>query len=122
MMKGQIGGIEMGIDEEFNEYYGIDPDYKRYDSRAYYELRRAKMTEEEVRKPRPRYNNLEGMAERMRKNLPGYSIVDYAFKDAAGTCENAPDGSSGMNKGYYSWSSLGHGRKPPSIPAWDAPP
>ena len=122
MMKGQIGGINMGIDEEFNEYYKIDPDYKRYDSRAYYELRRAKMTEEEVRKPRPRYNNLEGMADRMRKNLPGYSIVDYAFKDAAGTCETAPDGSSGMNTGYYSWSSLGHGRKPPSIPKWDAPP
>ena len=112
----------MGIDDEFNEYYKIDPNYKRYDSRAYNELRRSKMTEEEVRKPRPRYNNLEGMADRMRKGLPGYSIVDYAFKDAAGTCENAPDGSSGMNKGYYSWSSLGHGRKPPSIPAWDAPP
>ena len=35
----------------------------------------------------PRYNNPEGMARRIKAGLPGYSLVDYAFKDAAGTVE-----------------------------------
>ena len=29
----------MGIDEEFNEYYQVDPDHKRYDSSVFYERR-----------------------------------------------------------------------------------
>ncbi|MBN1682229.1 reductive dehalogenase [Candidatus Bathyarchaeota archaeon] len=109
----------MGIDEEFNEYYKISADHKRYDPKLF-DLMQAERRKDQP--PRQRYNNLDGMAERMKKGLPGYSIVDYAFKDAAGTCETAPDGSGGMNKGYYSWDSLGHAKKPPSISPWKASP
>lgn len=108
----------MGIDEDFNEYYQIPPDHPRYDPGIFYE----DLPRDDEKLNRPRYNNLDGMAQRMRAGIPGYSIVDYAFKDAAGTLEYPPKGPSGLNTGYYSWEPLGRAVKPPDIPPWDATP
>ncbi|MCW4049296.1 MAG: hypothetical protein NWE89_06110 [Candidatus Bathyarchaeota archaeon] len=79
----------MGIDEDFNEYYGIAPDHKRY-SGNFDEERGIRRDQTE-----PRYNNPEGMAKRIKAGLPRYSLVDYAFKDATGTVEYPPDGGYG---------------------------
>jgi epoxyqueuosine reductase len=108
------------IDEDFNEYYQILPDHPRYDPGIFFEDIQSNM--DDGKASESRYNDLDGMARRMRSKKPGYSIVDYAFKDAAGTCEYSPDGSRGMNTGYYSWTPLGRARKPPGIPSWEAPP
>ncbi len=107
------------MDEEFNKYYEISPDHPRYDPGIFYEDVQRSLDEDAEK---PRYNNLKGMAQRMKAGIPGYSIVDYAFKDAAGTCEYPPQGHGGMNTGYYSWTPLGRARKPAEIPPWDAPP
>lgn len=106
----------MGIDEDFNTYYGISPDHPRYDGN-FDEARGVKRD-----RTRPRYNNPEGMAKRIKAGLPGYSLVDYAFKDAAGTVEYPHDGTYGLNTGYYRWTSLGRTKLPPGIEPWDAPP
>ena len=106
----------MGIDEDFNEYYGISPDHPRYDGN----FDEARGIDRD--RTGPRYNNPEGMARRIKAGLPGYSLVDYAFKDAAGTVEYPHDGSYGLNTGYYRWTSLGRAKLPPGIEPWDAPP
>ena len=105
----------MGVDEDFNEYYGINPDHPRYDGN-FDEARGVQRD-----RTGPRYNNPEGMARRIKASLPGYSLVDYAFKDAAGTVEYPHDGSYGLNTGYYRWTSLGRAKLPPGIEPWDAP-
>ena len=69
----------MGINEDFNEYYGISPDHPRYDGN-FDEARGISRD-----RTGPRYNNPEGMAKRIKAGLSGYSLVDYAFKDVAGT-------------------------------------
>ena len=62
------------------------------------------------------------MTRRIKAGLPGYSLVDYAFKDAAGTVEYPHDGTYGLNRGYYRWTGLGQAKLPPGIEPWDAPP
>ena len=62
----------MGIDEDFNEYYGISPDHPRYDGN----FDEARGISRDT--SGPRYNNPEGMARRIKPDIPGYSLVDYA--------------------------------------------
>ena len=56
-------------------------------------------------------------SERMLKEIPGFTIVDYSFKEAAETYTGR-----GFNKGYYSWSSLGMSVKPDDVPRWETTP
>ncbi|MGD2200556.1 MAG: reductive dehalogenase [Candidatus Bathyarchaeota archaeon] len=69
------------------------------------------------------YSNLEDKVERMREGLPGYGLVDYAFKDAALTPAYASHSGRGyMNSGFYSWSPLGVTHKPEGVPRWEGSP
>jgi reductive dehalogenase len=97
----------------FEEVYPVRDSHKRFDSRNTsfaQNMRRRGATG-------LGYANEEGKVERMRKGTPGFSLVDYSFKDAAETYTGR-----GMNTGYYSWSSLGVTHKPDAIPRWEAPP
>lgn len=58
-------------------------------------------------------------SDRMRKNIPGFSLMDYAFHDAAGMYENLPGETPDRDKGLYSWRPLGAARKPDKVSRWE---
>ncbi len=97
----------------FEEVYPVKDSYERFDSRktSFAQDRRRRGT------TKLGYANEAGKVERIRKETTGYSLVDYAFKDAASTYTGR-----GMNTGYYSWSPLGVTHKPEVIPRWEASP
>lgn len=69
------------------------------------------------------YKTQEGKRWRIQQGLPGFSLLDYAFRDAAYTANHQTNGKpNAMNEGYYSWSSLGVTHKPEEISSWNGSP
>ena len=103
----------MGKRIPFNEYYPTNERLRRFDPRntAFNQYRK------KHGKQGLGYSNEAGKIERMRKGIPGFSLLDYSFKDAAETYSDH-----GFNTGYYSWRPLGITHKPDSIPKWEVPP
>ena len=96
----------------FKDYYPIKDSIERFDPRnTAFSLYRKKNKSQGLGYT----GNLK--SDRMNKKIPGFTIVDYAFKDAAETYTGR-----GFNKGYYSWTSLGVAKKPDDVLKWDAPP
>ena len=97
----------------FEELYPVKENYERFDQRnTSFSQRRTRKGEDTFS-----YQDEAGKAERMRKGIPGFSLVDYSFKDAAETYSDH-----GMDTGYYSWRPLGVTRKPDGIPRWEVSP
>jgi len=96
----------------FKDYYPIKENLERFDPRnTAFSLYRKKNKSQGLGYT----GNLK--SDRMNKKIPGFTIVDYSFKDAAETYTGR-----GFNKGYYSWTSLGVSVKPDDVPKWDATP
>ena len=99
--------------DRLEETYPVKEYYERFDAQnTSFSQRRRKRGEDTFS-----YQNEAGKIERMLKGIPGFSLVDYSFKDAAETYTGH-----GMDTGYYSWSSLGVTHKPDAIPRWEVPP
>ena len=96
----------------YEDNYPVKDSYKRHDPRG------------STRVSTPRgYKTQEGKKWRIEQELPGFSLLDYAFRDAAYTANHQSNGEpEGMNRGYYSWSPLGVTHKPEDIPKWEAGP
>ncbi|HUS77404.1 MAG TPA: reductive dehalogenase [Patescibacteria group bacterium] len=98
---------------DFDEVYPTNDELKRFDPRnTAFSQYRKKHEGESLG-----YIQEETVVDRMMKEIPGFTIVDYAFKNAAETYTGR-----GFNKGYYSWSSLGVAKKPDSVPRWEVSP
>ena len=100
----------------FEEIYPIQDDYKRFNpmNTAFARAMRANIQG---------YDNEPKKIEKMKKEVPGFSLVDYAFRDAALTTAQASRSGRGqMNSGFYSWSPLGVAHKPEGVPKWDVSP
>ena len=89
----------------FKELYPVKDSYRRYNPVG------------TSRSTPPRgYKTEEGKSWRIMQGIPGFSLLDYAFRDAAYTANHQTNGkSNAMNEGYYSWSSLGVTHKPDNI-------
>jgi len=69
------------------------------------------------------YQTEAGKQLRIEKGLVGFSLLDYAFRDASYTADHTFDGvRSRMDRGFYSWSPLGFTRKPDAVPRWEESP
>lgn len=104
------------LDEVFDEVYPSKGEVKRFDqgmSAFRLMAREGRIME---------YNNEENRVKWIGSGTPGYSVVDYAFKDAAGMYDSLPWCTGHMNQGFYSWTPLGVGRKPESVPKWEGSP
>jgi reductive dehalogenase len=100
----------------FEENYPIKENYKRFDPRNTAFARAARLN-------LAYYNTEAKKVERIKEAKPGFTIVDYAFRDAALTAAQASHSGRGqMNSGFYSWSSLGVTSKPENVPKWEASP
>jgi len=63
------------------------------------------------------YQTEAGKEKRIKQGMPGFSLLDYAYRDASYTANHTLEGrSSGMNREFYSWSPLGRARKPDGVP------
>ena len=101
----------------FEETYPTNEKYQRFDQRntSFQQKRRSTGSLLD-------YNTDEYKADKIRKNVPGFGVVDYAFKQAAGMYEGMPGGDDGMSEGYYSWTPLGVGSLPKGVPKWSGTP
>ena len=68
------------------------------------------------------FGSEESKAEIIGRDLPGFSLVDFAFHAAAGMYEFLPGEHVSLDTGFYSWSSLGSAKKPEEIPRGEGPP
>lgn len=107
----------MPSERSFDETYPANESYERFDQRDSAFGRHLKKTGRTVG-----FGSDEEKAERIRKDLPGYSLVDYAFNSAAGMYETLPGEHYSQGTGFYKWSSLGVARKPEGIPRWEGTP
>lgn len=106
----------MMVGDNFEETYPVKKSYRRF-HQMHTAQHRAK------RAGKPSYNDEARKDERMKKEMPGFTLVDNAFKDAASTLSKAShSGSGNQNSGFYSWSSLGVTRKPEGVPRWEGSP
>ena len=102
--------------EGFEEIYTVRDDYDRFHQRntAFGRAMRA---------GKRGYGDPEAKLKRMKDNIPGFSIVDYAFSGAALTTAQAShSGRGNQDSGFYSWSSLGVTHKPDGVPRWEGSP
>jgi len=100
----------------FEETYPVKDSYKRFDQRDSAFGRRLKETGRIVG-----FGTEEDRARRIKMNLPGFSLVDYAFNSAADMYETLPGERDSQGTGFYSWGSLGVAKKTGGIPRWEGP-
>lgn len=85
----------------FDELYPTNKKYRRFDQRnTAFELSRKKGDIPFS------YDFEEERVKRISKGAYGYTLLDYAFKDAAGLYETIPNQKGGMDTGFYSWKPL----------------
>ena len=68
------------------------------------------------------YKTEDGKRRRIEKGHSGFSLLDYAFRDAGYTGTMYAGETEGRNKGYYSWKPLGLTKKPDGVPKWQGTP
>jgi reductive dehalogenase len=96
----------------FDDIYLINPTYKRFNQQnTAFNLARKKGIDIE-------YDNKKDRIQRISSKLPGYSLLDYAFRDAADTGAHP----NARSQGYYSWTPLGVAKKPIELQRWDGSP
>ncbi len=101
----------------FDEVYPTREDYRRFNQEETAFSHQRRKTGRILE-----YNAEDYRTRRMKREIPGFSLVDYAFKDAAGMYESMPGEHGDLNTGFYSWSTLGVARKYREIPGWEGTP
>ncbi|UCD45331.1 MAG: reductive dehalogenase [Candidatus Bathyarchaeota archaeon] len=105
-------------EKTFDDAYPIKDGYKRFDPRNTAFSRSFRGDSGAAQR-----DNAESREEKMVRNVPGYTLVDYSFSGAALTAAQASHSGRGqMNSGFYSWSSLGVAVKPEGVPRWEGTP
>lgn len=100
------------MSKKFEDNYPVKPEYKRHDPRG------------KTRISTPLgYKKKEGKSWRIKQGLPGFSLLDYSFRDAAYLANHQTNGEpEGMNRGYYNWTPLNVSVKPDDVSQWEASP
>lgn len=68
------------------------------------------------------FSSLESRANRIISGKEGFSLLDYAFHDAAGMYETPFGERHTQDRGYYKWQSLGVTKKYPGVGKWETSP
>ena len=94
----------------FDETYPCNDGYRRFDRRntAFIRSYRAGFKS---------YDDISFKLGRMKKGVPGFSLIDYAFRDGALTTAKASGSGRGViDSGFYLWSPLGVSSRPEGVP------
>ena len=101
------------LTKEFDDHYPTNEEYKRYNPK----------NRQSRKRPEYGYMTKAGKKKRIQDGLVGFSLLDYSFKDASYLGDSTFDGKrTRMNKGYYSWKSLGFAKLPEGVEKWKASP
>ena len=105
---------------EFSDVYDIQDRYRRFNQgmNAFNKIGALKkhVTDDTVLVESPKITKL-------KKQQPGFSLLDYAFRDAAFTVAHYTGSGYGFrNQGLYSWGPLKATNKPEEIPPWTGSP
>lgn len=103
--------------KEFDEIYSVKEGYKRFDARETAFGQALKKTGKMLQ-----FSSLESKAGRILSGKKGFSLLDYAFHDAAGMYETPFGDRHTQDKGFYKWQSLGVAKKYPGVGKWDVSP
>ena len=105
------------IERDFDEIYPVREGYRRFDQRntAFGRALREKGRIVD-------FGSDNYRSERIRENIPGWGLVEYAFNGAAGMYEYPMDTSDPQGNGFYSWQPLGLVKKPEGVPRWEGSP
>ena len=98
----------------FDELYPMKEGYERYDQRNTAFGQSIEKTGNVVQ-----FGAEEYRADKIRQEMPGFSLVDYAFNGAAGLYEYPEDTTDTQGQAFYSWKSMGHVTKPEDVPRWE---
>jgi reductive dehalogenase len=101
----------------FDELYPTKDSYRRFDQRNTSFGRALRDTGRIVE-----FGSDEYRAEKIRQDLPGFGVVEYAFNGAADMYEYPKGVSDTQGGAYYSWQSLGYAAKPEGVPRWEGSP
>ena len=106
-----------GLDEGFEEIYPTRDDYKRFHAGDTAFGQAYKKTGKLLQ-----FTSLESRAGRILSGRKGFSLLDYAFHDAAGMYETPFGERHTQDRGFYKWQSLGKAKKYPGVGKWEATP
>ncbi|RLI00497.1 reductive dehalogenase [Candidatus Bathyarchaeota archaeon] len=101
----------------FDEIYHVKEDYRRFDARETAFGQALKKTGKMLE-----FSSLESRAKRIISGRKGFSLLDYAFHDAAGMYETPFGERHTQDRGFYKWQSLGAAKKYPGVGKWEASP
>ena len=101
---------------DFDEIYPTNEKYSRFDTRNTAFNRAIKAgTFDHI--------DVTKKVEKIKKNIPGFRLIDYAFSDAAMTVAKASQSGRGeQNTGFYSWTPLGVTKIPEGVEQWSGSP
>lgn len=97
--------------------YPVKDEYERFDARETAFGQALKKTGKMLN-----FSSVESRARRILSGKEGFSLLDYAFHDAAGMYEKPFDERHTQDKGFYKWQSLGVTKAYPGIGKWEASP
>ncbi len=104
-------------DKDFDEFYPVKDEYKRFDARNTAFGQALKKTGNMLQ-----FSSLENTAERILSGREGFGLRDYALSRAAGMYETPFGERHTQDRGYYSWQSLGKTKKYPGVGKLDVSP
>ncbi|TRO51268.1 hypothetical protein E2P71_09340, partial [Candidatus Bathyarchaeota archaeon] len=99
--------------KSFDEIYPSKPEYQRYDQRNTAFGQAIEKTGKVVE-----FGAEEYRAEKINQEIPGFSLVEYAFNGAAGLYEYPKGTTDTQGIAYYDWQSIGYVTKPNGVPRW----
>ena len=103
--------------KSFDELYPVKDEYNRFDARETAFGQALKKTGKMLQ-----FSSLESKAGRILSGRKGFSLLDYAFHDAAGMYETPFGERHTQDRGNYKWQSLGTAKKYPGVGKWEATP
>ena len=106
----------MTEEHSFEDQYPIREGVKRFDQR---ETAFGKALREKGRIVE--FGSEEATVNKIKQNLSGFQLEDYALHNAAVLYEVLPGEHDPMNTGFYSWKGIGRG-KPEGVPRWEGSP
>ncbi|RLG94602.1 hypothetical protein DRO27_04630, partial [Candidatus Bathyarchaeota archaeon] len=103
--------------KSFDELYPVKDEYDRFDARETAFGQALKKTGKMLQ-----FSSLESKAGRILSGKKGFSLLDYAFHDAAGMYETPFGERHTQDRGNYKWQSLGTAKKYPGVGKWETTP
>ncbi len=101
----------------FDELYPMKKEYRRFNQKHTAFGQAIEKTGNVVE-----FGAEEYRSNKIKLDLPGFSLLEYSFNGAAGLYEYPEDTTDTQGEAFYSWQSLEAVTKPEAVPRWEGTP